>query len=62
MEAPVPLGKMGRRLQEIRETEPEQRPIDLYADLAQGARSWRLIIPRDGARYVVWTSMRPGSG
>ena len=38
VEAPVPLGKMGRRLQEIREMEPEQRPIDLYADLARVAR------------------------
>ena len=38
VEAPVPLGKMGRRLQEIREMPPEQRPIDLYADLARVAR------------------------
>ena len=36
--APVPLGKMGRRLQEIWAMAPEQRPIDLYADLAGVAR------------------------
>jgi hypothetical protein len=36
--APVPLGRMGRRLQEIWELPPTQRPIDLYADLAEVAR------------------------
>lgn len=35
---PVPLGKMGRRLQEIYELPVEQRPLDLYAALAQVAR------------------------
>ncbi len=38
VEAPVPLGRMGRRLQELWAMEPEQRPIDLYADLAEVAR------------------------
>jgi hypothetical protein len=36
--APVPLGRMGRRLQEIWATPPERRPIDLYAVLAEVAR------------------------
>jgi len=36
--APAPLGKMGRRMQEILETEVEMRPIDLYAALAEVAR------------------------
>jgi transposase len=35
---PVPLGKMGRKLQEILETPVEQRPLDLYAALAEVAR------------------------
>lgn len=35
---PRPLGRMGRRLQEILETPVEQRPIDLYAALAEVAR------------------------
>jgi transposase len=35
---PVPLGKMGRRLQEILEQPVEQRPVDLYAALAEVAR------------------------
>jgi hypothetical protein len=38
IEAPVPLGKMGRRLEEIMAMVPEQRPMDLYAALAQVAR------------------------
>jgi len=38
VEAPVPLGRMGRRLQEIWEMTPERRPIDLYAALAEVAR------------------------
>ena len=38
VEAPVPLGRMGRRLQEIWAMAPEQRPIDLYAALAEVAR------------------------
>lgn len=35
---PVPLGRMGRRLQEIVMQPVEQRPIDLYAALAEVAR------------------------
>ena len=36
--APPPLGKMGRRLSEIAQMAPEQRPLDLYAALAEVAR------------------------
>lgn len=36
--APMPLGKMGRRLQEIAAMAPEQRPVDLYAALGEVAR------------------------
>jgi transposase len=36
--APPPLGRMGRRLQEIWEMPVEQRPLDLYAALAEVAR------------------------
>lgn len=36
--APQPLGKMGLRLQEIYEMPVEQRPLDLYAALAEVAR------------------------
>jgi transposase len=36
--APVPLGKMGQRLQEIIQQPVEQRPLDLYAALAEVAR------------------------
>lgn len=35
---PTPLGKMGRRLQEIYEQPVHQRPLDLYAALAEVAR------------------------
>ena len=35
---PLPLGKMGRKLQEIARMEPERRPLDLYAALAEVAR------------------------
>ena len=35
---PMPLGKMGRRLQEILEQPVAERPIDLYAALAEVAR------------------------
>jgi len=35
---PVPLGRLGRRLQEIVMQPVEQRPIDLYAALAEVAR------------------------
>ena len=35
---PPPLGRMGRRLQEIYEMQVEQRPMDLYAALAEVAR------------------------
>ncbi len=37
-EAPMPLGRMGRRLQEIAALSPQQRPLDLYAALAEVAR------------------------
>lgn len=36
--APQPLGKMGRRLQEIYDMPVETRPLDLYAALAEVAR------------------------
>lgn len=36
--APQPLGKMGRKLQEIYEMPVEQRPLDLYAALSEVAR------------------------
>ena len=36
--APLPLGRMGRKLLEILELVPEQRPLDLYAELAEVAR------------------------
>jgi transposase len=36
--APVPLGRMGRKLTEIAQMVPERRPIDLYAALAEVAR------------------------
>jgi len=36
--APPPLGRMGRRLQQIAALVPEQRPVDLYAALAEVAR------------------------
>jgi hypothetical protein len=35
---PTPLGKMGRRLQQIAAMPPQQRPVDLYAALAEVAR------------------------
>lgn len=35
---PLPLGRMGRRLQEILEMPVERRPMDLYAALAEVAR------------------------
>jgi hypothetical protein len=35
---PVPLGQMGRRLQEIVSQPVEQRPVNLYAALAEVAR------------------------
>jgi transposase len=36
--APQPLGRMGRRLQEILDMPVEQRPLDLYAALAEVSR------------------------
>jgi len=36
--APPPLGKMGRKLQEIQETPVAQRPVDLYHALMEVAR------------------------
>ena len=35
---PLPLGRMGRRLEEIAAMPPEKRPLDLYAALAEVAR------------------------
>ena len=35
---PMPLGRMGRRLQELSSMAPQQRPVDLYAALAEVAR------------------------
>jgi hypothetical protein len=35
---PLPLGRMGKRLQAIAEMEPQKRPLDLYAALAEVAR------------------------
>jgi len=35
---PPPLGRMGRRLQEIAAQPPEKRPLDLYAALAEVSR------------------------
>jgi hypothetical protein len=35
---PTPLGRMGRKLQEIAAMSPQKRPIDLYAALAEVAR------------------------
>ena len=36
--APPPLGRMGRALQAIADMPPEQRPVDLYAHLAEAVR------------------------
>lgn len=36
--APTPLGRMGRKLQELWALAPQRRPIDLYAALAEVAR------------------------
>lgn len=36
--APPPLGRLGRRLQQIAELVPERRPLSLYAALAEVAR------------------------
>ncbi len=38
VEAPMPLGRMGQKLQQLATTRPEQRPLDLYAALAEVAR------------------------
>jgi len=35
---PLPLGRMGRRLQALMDLTPQQRPLDLYAALAEVAR------------------------
>ncbi len=35
---PLPLGRMGQRLEQIRRLSPQQRPLDLYAALAEAAR------------------------
>lgn len=36
--APPPLGRLGRKMQEIAALPPQQRPLDLYAALAEVAR------------------------
>ena len=36
--APLPLGKMGSRIQELINTPVEERPLDLYAALAEVAK------------------------
>jgi len=38
VQAPVPLGKTTRRLQEIAALMPEQRPLDLYVAIAEVRR------------------------
>ncbi len=38
VDPPLPLGRMGRRLQEIVMQPVQQRPLDLYAELAEVAR------------------------
>jgi len=38
VQAPPPLGRMGRKLEELYATPVEQRPLDLYAALAEVAR------------------------
>lgn len=38
VKAPTPLGRLGRRMQELASVPVEQRPVDLYADLAEAAR------------------------
>ncbi|MBK9664669.1 MAG: hypothetical protein IPO61_02695 [Gammaproteobacteria bacterium] len=38
VQAPQPLGRMGRKLQAINALRPEQRPLNLYAALAEVAR------------------------
>ncbi len=35
---PMPLGRMGKRLEEIGQMSPDRRPLDLYAALAEVAR------------------------
>ena len=35
---PLPLGRMGRRLQQLMDMPVESRPLDLYAELAEVAR------------------------
>jgi len=38
VEAPMPLGRIGKKLQRIAAMRPEQRPLNLYATLAEVAR------------------------
>lgn len=38
VQAPMPLGRMGRKLQQLAALPPQQRPLDLYAALAEVAR------------------------
>ena len=35
---PLPLGRMGKRLEEIARMQPQHRPVDLYAALAEVSR------------------------
>jgi hypothetical protein len=38
VQPPTPLGRMGRRLQELAAMPVQHRPLDLYAALAEAAR------------------------
>ena len=38
VQAPMPLGRMGKKLQQLASLRPEQRPLNLYAALAGVAR------------------------
>jgi len=38
VQAPTPLGRMGKKLEAIAAMAPERRPLDLYAALAEAAR------------------------
>lgn len=38
VQAPTPLGRLGRKLQELDAMPVQQRPLDLYAALAEVAR------------------------
>ena len=38
VQAPMPLGRLGKKLQRLAALRPEQRPLNLYAALAEVAR------------------------